>query len=67
MVDNLLSFDCENQSIERPEYLSVRKHALPLIKKLLTVRPMKKLYVHTDFDPMTEIDMLPKKNLGQGG
>ena len=41
MIDKLLNFDSTNTNtdIRRPEFLSVRKHAMINIKKLIEMRP----------------------------
>ena len=54
MVETLLKFECdseENKGIPRPEFLSVGKHALPLIRRLIEIRPKEKLIIDQEFDP----------------
>ena len=45
MIRSLLSFDCVTQDSIRPEFLSVQRHALKNIAKLIKYRPLKKLVV----------------------
>ena len=49
-----MSFDCTKQLINRPDFLSVRKHALPLIKRLIEIRPKKNLKLDFQFDPHSQ-------------
>ena len=39
MIKKVLTFDCTKNGRKRPEFLSVRKHAISNIKKLLLCRP----------------------------
>jgi len=50
MLKTLLNFDCEqnynpfdDSGIKRPAFLNVSKHAIPLIKRLIEIRPKDKL------------------------
>ena len=41
MVNKLLSFDCTTEGRIRPEFLSVKKHLLKNISKMITMIPSK--------------------------
>lgn len=45
MLRTLLTFDCTSEGRPRPEFLSVQRHALKNIDKLIKARPLKKLII----------------------
>jgi len=45
MLMTTMSFDCVTQKRQRPEFLSVRRHALTNIARLIKMRPLKSLVI----------------------
>ena len=46
MLIPILSFDCAKNGVKRPEFLSVKRHAIPGIAKLIKLRPQKNLIIN---------------------
>ena len=51
MVETLMNFDCTKSGKKRPDFLSVKKHALKNISKLISMRPKKELVIDEEFGP----------------